>query len=267
MKRRFAAFLSVIVVVAVTRPMAAQVDPEYLVPKANPFTSADDLTRGEKLFKAQCSRCHGTKGEGGLGAVLAQPRLRHGTDDESLFTTIRKGVKDTEMPPADTMTSREIWQIAGYVRSLGHIPDQTVRGDAKHGEVLYRSKGTCNKCHVVAGEGGSLGPELSEIGARRGADQLRKTLLDPESTLPEGFLQLGLTTKDGHQITGIRINEDTFTIQVRDLSGRPYSFIKADLNELQRQTGRTPMPGFRQTLSTEELDDLVAYLVSLRGQR
>ena len=116
------------------------------------------------------------------------------------------------------------------------------------------------------GEGGSLGPELSEIGAGRSASHLRAAVLDPETELPKGFLQVTLVTRDGRRITGVRLNEDTFTIQVRDLNGRLYSFLKQDLKELQKDTGKSPMPRFREVLSTAETDDLVAYLVSLRGK-
>lgn len=247
-------------------PLAAQVDPEYVIPKANPNTSPADVIRGEQLFKGQCAGCHGPKGEGGRGAVLAQPRLRRATDDESLFRTIRDGVRGTEMPGADTITSREIWQIAGYVRSLGRVPVEAVAGDPKRGENIYRTKGNCSQCHIVNGEGGSLGPELTEIGARRGVNRLRSTILDPESVLPEGFLQVRLVTKDGRRITGVRLNEDTFTIQVRGLDGLLYSFIKQDLKEFQKESGKTPMPSFRGQLSPAEIDDLIAYLVSLRGK-
>src|SRR5262249_46956428 len=151
---------------------------------------------------------------------------------------IRNGVRDTEMPPTDTLTNREIWQLAGYVRSLGQLPSEAVRGDAQNGQNLYRNKGRCVQCHIIRGEGGSLGPELTAVGARRGADQLRRTLLNPESTLPDGFLQVRMVTNDGRQVTGIRLNEDTFTIQVRDLNGRLYSFMKADLRDYQRDTGK-----------------------------
>src|SRR5215467_5939727 len=92
------------------------VDPEYVITKENPFTSAADLQAGQRVFLGQCAGCHGPRGEGGRGAVLAQPRLRHAPDDESLFRTIRDGIRGTEMPSADTITSREIWQIATYVR-------------------------------------------------------------------------------------------------------------------------------------------------------
>jgi len=258
--------LSIMLPLAVVVPLAAQVDPEYVIPKTNPNTSPADVTRGEQLFKGQCAGCHGPKGEGGRGAVLAQPRLRRAVDDESLFRTIRDGVRGTEMPGADTITSREIWQMASYVRSLGRLPGENVPGDAKRGENLYRTKGNCSRCHVVAGEGTAIGPELTEIGARRGSSRLRSALLDPESVLPEGFLQLRLVTADGRRITGLRLNEDTFTIQVRDLNGGLHSFVKEDLKELQKDPGKSPMPSFRGVLSPAEIDDLIAYLVSLRGK-
>ena len=84
--------------------------------------------------------------------------------------------------------------------------------------------------------------------------------------MPEGFLQLRLVTADGRRITGLRLNEDTFTIQVWDLNGGLHSFVKEDLKELQKDPGKSPMPSFRGVLSPAEIDDLIAYLVSLRGK-
>ena len=242
-----------------------QVDPEYVVPKENPYATAADLARGEQLFKGQCGGCHGPNGEGGRGAVLAQPRLRHAADDESLFRLIRDGVKGTEMPGAFTLTSREIWQLAAHVRRLGRLPPESVPGDAGRGGEVYRTKGNCAQCHIVRGEGGSFGPELTEIGARRNAAYLRASLVEPEAAVPEGFLQVRAVTKDGRRILGVRLSEDTFTIHIRDLNGRIYSLVKQDLKELQKDFGKSPMPGFEGTLTPAEVEDLVAYLASLRG--
>ena len=245
----------------------AQIDPEYVIPKENPNTTAADLKNGQQLFMAQCARCHGSKGEGGRGAVLAQARLRHAPDDGSLFLVVRDGIKGTEMPAGYALDTRETWQLVAYVRSLGRMAPETVSGDPKHGQELYQTKGHCSQCHIIGGQGGSLGPELSDIGSRRSAAHLRAAILDPGSTLPEGFLAMRLVTKDGRRISGVRLNEDTFTIQVRDLNGGVHSFFKEDLKELQRDTGKSPMPSFRGTLSESEVDDLVAYLVSLRGNK
>jgi len=243
------------------------VDPEYVIPRKNPHTTPADVQNGERLFLAQCAGCHGPKGEGGRGAVLAQPKLPHAPDDESLFRVIRDGIKGTEMPAGYAVTTRETWQLAAYVRTLGRAPREIVPGDARRGEELYRTKGNCVQCHMIRGQGGILGPELTDIGARRSAAHLRAAVLDPAASIPEGFLQVRVVTKDGRGITGVRLNEDIFTIQIRDLNGNLHSFVKSNLAELQRDYGKTPMPGFRGTLLAAETDDLIAYLVSLRGNQ
>jgi putative heme-binding domain-containing protein len=240
-------------------------DPEYVIPKVNPHATPADVKTGQQLFMGQCARCHGSKGEGGRGAVLARPRLRHAPDDQALFLVIRDGIKGTEMPAGPAVDTRETWQLAAFVRSLGRVAAETVPGDPKRGEQLYEAKGHCSQCHIISGQGGSLGPELTEIGSRRSAAHLRAAVLNPESTLPEGFLEVRLETKEGRHITGVRLNEDTFTLQVLDLNGGLHSFVKDDLKDLQRDAGKSPMPSFRDRLSASEVDDLVAYLASLRG--
>ena len=240
-------------------------DPGYVIPQQNPYTTPADLERGGKLFLGQCGRCHGPKGEGGLGAILAQPRLRHAPDDESLFRVIRDGIRGTEMPAGSTLSTREVWQLAAFVRSFGRVPTETVAGNPQRGQEVYRTKGKCGQCHIANGQGTSVGPELSDIGARRSAAHLRVSLVDPGANVPDRFVQLRITTRDGRRITGVRIAEDTFTIQLVDLSGRPYSFLKQELADIKKDFDKSPMPSYRDMLTASELDDLVAYLVSLRG--
>ena len=110
-----------------------------------------------------------------------------------------------------------------------------------------------------------MGPPLTDIGSRRGAAYLRAKVLEPASSLPEEFLQVKIVTRDGRRITGIRLNEDNYSIQVRDLSDQLLSFWKDELTSIERQPGRSPMPSYRERLSDRELDDLVAYLVSLQS--
>jgi hypothetical protein len=71
---------------------------------------------------------------------------------------------------------------------------------------------------------------------------------------------------DGSVLGGIRINEDSFTIQVRDLENRFHSLRKQQLQRLEYQPEATPMPSYRDKLSPLEIDHLVAYLASLRGK-
>jgi putative heme-binding domain-containing protein len=225
--------------------------------------SAADLARGKKLFEVHCALCHGPKGEGGRGPMLAQPRLRRATDDAALVKILEEGIRGTEMPGADSMTNHEVRQTAAYVRSLGKVAAKPVPGNAEHGAELYRSKG-CAGCHSIKGEGGVVGPDLATIGTARSATYLREALENPSSAVPDGYLLVKAVTKGGETVTGARLNEDSFSIQILDNAGRPHSYWKQDIAELDKQKGRSPMPSYKGQLSETELTDLVAYLASLK---
>jgi hypothetical protein len=83
--------------------------------------------------------------------------------------------------------------------------------------------------------------------------------------MPDNFVQVRVVTKEGKSITGLRVDEDAFTIQIRDYADRSYSFRKDELRELSRDWGKTPMPSYKGILNDAEMRDLVAYLSSLRG--
>jgi cytochrome c oxidase cbb3-type subunit 3 len=247
-------------------PLLAQTIVQKEIPKKNPYQSASDLVRGKQLFLGHCAPCHGPLGDGGKGANLARPVLPRGADDASLFKTIQDGIPGTEMPKAWEMTDHEVWQVAAFVRTLGRVSEgETTSGDAARGRQLARSKGNCLHCHSIAGEGVAMGPDLGAIGLRRSVAFLRRTLLDPKTSIPEGYAFVDIVTAGNQHVSGFRISEDTYTVQVRDLNGRLYSFWKTDLSEFRKDATRTPMPSFQTTLSGSEREDLVAYLVSLRG--
>jgi putative heme-binding domain-containing protein len=117
----------------------------------------------------------------------------------------------------------------------------------------------------VRGEGGVLGPELTAIGTRRGAPYLRDALIKPEATHPPKYVVVRAVLASGQEIRGNRVNEDVFWIQIRDASGTIHSLEKSTLSKLERQLEATLMPSYATRMSNAELDDIVAYLVTLRG--
>jgi putative heme-binding domain-containing protein len=171
------------------------------------------------------------------------------------------------MPGAGAMSDREMRQTAAYVRSLGKLPMKPVPGDPAHGSEIYRGKGNCSSCHAIQGEGGIAGPDLSTIGAMRSASHLREALVDPQAAVPEYYLLVTVVAKNGPGVTGVRVNEDSFSIQVRDNSGVSHSFWKSDVANIERQRGKSPMPSYKGQLSDTELTDLVAYLASLKERK
>ena len=228
-----------------------------------------ELARGKRLFEGQCSRCHGMQGGGGTGANLRRPRLRHANDDASLFNLIQSGIPGTGMPSTWAMTDSEVRDVVAYVRSLGRVPAEPLPGDPAKGLLVYR-KAECGNCHIVAGKGGNLGPELSDVGSRRGVAFLRSAMLHPgkdRALTAEGYatyVPVLAVTKDGRVLTGVRVNEDTFTIQLRDSNNRLYSLQKSDLESLSK-LDVSVMPSYDKTLSPSDIDHLVSYLASLKG--
>lgn len=229
--------------------------------------TAAEIEHGRQMFVAHCAVCHGIEGFGGRGPSLNHPSLRRVTDDKALFSLLQNGVEGSEMPAAWQLSEREIWQVAGYVRSLGRTTPVKLPGDADNGKHLYESKGGCSACHIVRGHGGVLGPELTDVGARRSAGYLREALVDPGSSAPQGYLVVRVTTRDGKKVWGVRVNEDSFTIQLRDSAGRFLSFRKAGLTQLKKDFNAALMPSYRDAFNATEMDDLIAYLAGLRGEK
>jgi cytochrome c oxidase cbb3-type subunit 3 len=229
----------------------------------NPKTSPEDVAAGGRIFRSHCAECHGLHGEGGRGPDLTSGRFRHGESDAELLRTIMKGIPGSEMPGI-YMEDHQVWQIVSYVRSLSaRSEDRTVPGDHPGGERLFGDKGGCAACHMVNGAGGRLGPDLSDIGALRSLEHLRESLLEPNKRVGGAWWTFHLKTAAGERITGLRLNEDTYSIQILDQKGNLRSFLKAELSET-RVSKESSMPAYGSTLTPGELDDLVAYLHSLR---
>jgi putative heme-binding domain-containing protein len=241
--------------------------PLFAQPRSLAGAGANDLAAGQKIFDAQCAWCHGARGSGGTGPNLQRATLRHAANDGELVQVVRAGIPSTEMPSfATTLTDRMAWQAAAYVRSLGRTRAIALPGDAQRGASLYESSG-CGACHITNGRGGAIGPELTRIGALRGAPYLREALVTPAASHPPGYLVVRATKADGSEIRGIRVNEDVFWILIRDAGGVVHSLEKSQLSKIERQPDATLMPSYASRLSGAQVDDVVAYLSGLRGDR
>jgi cytochrome c oxidase cbb3-type subunit III len=229
-----------------------------------PTPAPAEVAAGKLVFEGHCALCHGMDGGGGRGPSLRRARLTRAVDDAGLKSLIENGIAP-EMPPAWFLSAEEIAGLAAYVRTLGNVPPEVLAGDTARGKAIYVRSG-CSACHILAGAGFGYGPELTDVGARRGSARLRETLQNPAKTIPEDFLLVEAITNSGQAIRGIRLNEDTFSIQVKDQQGRFHSFRKSELRELKKLRGETPMPAYDSALSASELDDLINFLASQRDK-
>lgn len=224
-----------------------------------------DIAYGARLYDAQCTTCHGAGGDGVGGVDLKSGKFRNAVTDQDLTRVIVQGIQGTGMQ-AFKFDASELAGIIAYLRNMNSFDRGSVKpGDAVRGRTAVEGKGECLRCHRVGAQGSRVAPDLSEIGATRGAGSLMRSLTDPSSQMMPINRPVRAVTRDGRVINGRRLNEDTYTVQVFDDQERLVSLSKADLREYTIVT-TSPMPSYKDRLTDEELADVVAYLLTLKGR-
>lgn len=223
-----------------------------------------DIVFGAQLYAAQCVNCHGANGDG-VGAVnLRSGPLRRVTTDRELQMLINTGIPGTGMPPFN-FTPAEQQGIVAYVRNMNALDAGKVKtGDAARGRALVEGKAGCLKCHTINDRGSVMGPDLTDVGATRAPSMLERHLTEPSAQMMPINRPVRITLKDGKTVSGRRLNEDTFWVQLMSDQGRLVSVSKSDVKDMQVLT-TSPMPSFKSTLTAEELSDVIAYLLTLKG--
>jgi len=222
-----------------------------------------DIAYGATLYTARCVTCHGPQGDAIGGVNLRTGAFKTAVTDRDLDRVIRTG-STAGMPPF-MLDNAEMAGVIAYIRNMNAVDASTVKiGDANRGRALYAGKGGCASCHRVDGTGSRVAPNLSDIGSIRSPGSLERSLLDPTSQMMPINRPVHVVTKDGTVINGRRLNEDTYGLQIIDDRERLHSLVKTDLREY-TVSKTSPMPSFKNTFSSGELADVLAYLLSLKG--
>lgn len=234
--------------------------------RTNPFHgSAEHIDAGRATFRIYCSPCHGIRAEGGDGPDLARGVYEAGDSDANLFDVISDGVAGSEMSAfGGRMNENSIWRIVAYLRSVTQNEPAVAAGDASRGRKIYEGKGGCSGCHRIAGKGGRLGPDLSRAGRTLSLARLRESVIAPNKRITSGFDTVTVMTTAGGTIQGRQINIDNFSAQLMDSREQIHSYLREEVRSIE-SAPRSLMPSYADALSAPELDDLLAYLVSLRG--
>ncbi|MCI0419029.1 MAG: c-type cytochrome [Acidobacteria bacterium] len=215
------------------------------------------IEAGRTQFNSGCAVCHGPTGQGGRGSRLAEVDRVQKMPDAKMFEIIKEGVSGTQMPPS-ALPDEKIWQLVSFIRSLNASAiDQDVTGDGAAGESLFFSSGRCSACHMIRGQGGLIGPDLSNAGARRSLSKLRQAIQDPDALIEPGYSKVTAVTRDGRRISGVAKNNSNYSILIQDAQGRFYSLLKKDLKTLTHHKGSL-MP--KPSLSETEQQNLLAFL-------
>jgi putative heme-binding domain-containing protein len=225
--------------------------------------SQADIDAGARVYNTQCAQCHGPNGDQVSGIDLRRGQFRRASSDEDLQRVVREGTPGG-MPPF-ALQPAEMTGIVAFMRAGFDRTARPVRiGTASRGQAIVEGKGGCLTCHRIGASGSRVAPDLSDVGAARAADAIHRSLVDPSSGMMPINRPVRIVTKDGRTMTGRRLNEDTFTVQVIDEKEQLHSLVKADLRSFVVET-TSPMPSYASRLTPDEIADTIAYLLTLKG--
>ena len=249
--------LSLWFLMSVVLPLAAQ------APVKNPRATAADVEAGGKIFRSHCADCHGVRGEGGKGPDLTTGVYFHGGSDAALFKNITDGIPGTAMP-SQFFSADQIWQVVAFVRTLERTGSRSAPpGNAQKGAALFRAKG-CVGCHLARGEGGINGPDLSFIGSQRPVENIRKSIVEPEAYVAREYWPAEVVLESGATHKGIVMNEDTYYVQMLTPEQGLVTLPRKDFRKFEVRKSSSAMPSYAGKLSAAELDDLVAFLWTMK---
>jgi cytochrome c oxidase cbb3-type subunit III len=224
-----------------------------------------DSPRGKQTFASTCASCHGLDGKGSERApnIAETPKVQRMSDSQ-IFRIIENGIPGTGMPPFHALESSQIKAVVAYLRALqGKTQAVKLPGDPERGKTIFFGKAGCSGCHMIARQGGFIASDLSGYARTHSADQIRSAITEPT---PGGDRQVRLvtaTTRGGEKYAGRVRNEDNFSLQLEGLDGAFYFLSKSDLASLEYDP-RALMPSdYGSALGPSELDDVVAYLISV----
>jgi putative heme-binding domain-containing protein len=228
------------------------------------FTPAE-VENGGRLYQSTCAGCHGTAGDQVAGTALRSGKFRRGSTDDEVVRIIRNGIAGTAMAP-QAVSETEAATIVAWLRGGANATAPRLAGDAASGRAIFESKGKCQSCHGPGGAGSRRAPALADVGVIRRPAQLEDALLNPAAEIHPDFRSVTATLRDGTPVTGRLLNQNSYSIQLLDATDRLRSLDKAELRD-HAILATSPMPSYRQSLTPQEVADVVAFLGTMKGAR
>ena len=218
------------------------------------------VAAGGELYGTSCSGCHGASAEGGRGPNLITARNVRRLGNEWLFDVIRNGIAGSDMPPS-SYDDEKIWQLAAFIKNLSSpAARQSVPGDSAAGREVYYGAGRCMNCHMIRGEGGYLGPDLTNLGVTTTLTEIREAVLDPNKRFTKGYMPVLVTLGNGETIRGVARNTSNYSIQLLDADGELRLLSKSAVSKVDFPRNSWMPANYSERLSQQQVTDLLAFL-------
>jgi putative heme-binding domain-containing protein len=217
---------------------------------------------GHTIYNQTCTACHGIDGgEGERAPALVGDRRFFRLSEAALYDTIKHGIPGTSMP-ALTIPDDDIWKIVVFIRAMrSSASEVAVPGNVDHGKVVFATKGGCLKCHMLSGQGGTIGPDLSNIGSQITLKRLKESLT-MDGPIPSGYQPVKVITLKGETIEGVAKNRDDFSIQLLDSHNHLHLLDRRELKSVEESRTSLMPHNYDKVLNPDEYNDLVAMLAA-----
>jgi putative heme-binding domain-containing protein len=224
-------------------------------------------TEAKAAFESVCASCHGLDARGGERGpdIVSRPEVTRKTEDE-LIQILRDGKAAQGMPSFASYGPAKLSALVAYLRELqGRNKETPLFGDPARGKALFFGKAKCAACHMLNGQGGFFGEDLTGYAARMGANGARAAIVNPNKDLDPRRGLVTVTLADSSSFSGLARNEDNFSLQLQTPDGVFHLYNKSDISTL-TYAGQSPMPSdYASILSPGELNDLVSFLLRASG--
>jgi cytochrome c oxidase cbb3-type subunit III len=223
--------------------------------------------RAKATFENVCAACHGLDGRGGeRGPDIASSAEVVRKTDEALLTILRLGKPSAGMPAFSSHGEARLHELVAYLRVLQGARQQNVMtGDPARGRALFFGQAECSQCHMVAGQGGFLAPDLTGYASRKSDDELRFAIVAPNRDRDSRRGWVTVKLADATALSGVSRNEDNFSLQIQTDDGKFYFLDKSKIVSLTHSTASAMPADYGKTLSSTQLNDLVSYLLAASG--
>jgi uncharacterized repeat protein (TIGR03806 family) len=184
------------------------------------------------------------------------PPLVSSLVDERAVALVRDWIR--EMKPEQTFVRD--WKVEDVLPLLERLKEGR---SFESGRTAFRKTG-CVQCHRFAGEGGSVGPDLSGVGRRLPPRDLLESIVLPSKTIAEGYAATEIETKSGEVVTGRIEREDDRVVIMRPPTATEemVTLRKTDIRQRLLSTTSNMPAGMLNTLDEAQVLDLLAYLMS-----
>lgn len=197
-----------------------------------------------------------------------------------------------EMPavyaPPISLTLEEIKAVISYLQSQGGKADiEAIKnppteigqklfariqaattaggGDPANGEKAFSDYG-CMECHIIKGEGGEVGPDLTTIGTRD-TKYISESILDPSARFTKGYETYRVRKRDGNLIVGVKKGEGADGLEVITAKGEIIKIAKGDIEEITEDIKSIMPEETRESLTVKDYQDILAFLILQKGQK